>query len=531
MKTRPSFRLDPLALVCAALALVGSGAAHAGVGIRVLAQDWNPAQPAQQSTRRLVDEPGAVSEALLRAWREARPRICTALSNKMGLGGAAGGYTLRRIDCKLDETPAFNVAANGANGLTATLSFGGYLAATSTTPDHFDKALDPRFSINVRMNLALKVSVQPDPAHTLRVDAAGFTLSDAKLDSHGLTGDILEFVVSDLARFFTGTDYKQLAEAAINGVAVDIAKPFNTAFAPVNDRLRPPSGLVRVGVWARPDMIAIAFAPQPMTPPANGSLSGVFRWGGSQSPGRCEGLSLAASVQTGPAPLTGADGRFDKAYAPRKAIGAFHFDGAGAAGECHYRVTGLAAGWQNDLAPKGRTEVVEVAAVRTGGPTRNRVTLQGDGWDGTHVVPQPSAQGNYVVVTTPLTSPVLDPEIAADRSAPRVIGRGPSPGDRIGAQSTGPLASLPATIGPVSTTTAPQTSVGGQARSWTTPATTAPARAANVAAGSAFAAPATTLSAPTAGSIRARQGAANRLNPQPLPPEPPPERAGSAFRR
>ena len=35
-------------------------------------------------THRLVDAPGAVSEALQCAWPEARPRICTALRDWMG---------------------------------------------------------------------------------------------------------------------------------------------------------------------------------------------------------------------------------------------------------------------------------------------------------------------------------------------------------------------------------------------------------------------------------------------------------------
>ncbi len=507
MKTR-TLRTSPrlTALAAAALLAVCSGAQATAVGIRVLAQEWSPAKPSEQSTRRLVDDPNAVSQVLQLAWNEARPLVCKTLSNRMGLGRAAGGYTLRDIDCVLDATPAFSVAPNGQNGLTAHLSFGGYLAATSTTPDHFDKALDPRFSINVKMNIALRISVQPNPAQTLRVDAAGFTLSDTKLDSHGLTGDILKFVVSDLAAFFTGTDYKKLAEGAVNGVAMDIAKPFNTALGPINDKLRPPSGMVRTNVWARPELIAIAFGPQAMVPPSNGSLSGVFRWGG-QTPGRCDGLALAASVQTGPAPLTGVDGRFDVAYAPRKPVGDFRLEGIGAAGECRYRITGLAAGWQNDLAPKGRTEVAEVTAVR-GGPKRYRVTLQGEGWDGTHVTPQPAAQGNYLIVSAPSSSPVIDPEIAANQRAPQVVGR-PAPGDRFNRDSAASMTTLPPVIGRPAAPTAPVTTLGARGRSWTVPA----------------------AAAPRPGAIRVQQGAATHLNPQPLPPEPPPEKAGTSFRR
>ncbi|MEO7056024.1 MAG: hypothetical protein ABI281_10455 [Caldimonas sp.] len=459
MNIRNSLRLAPL---CAALTLIGSGAAHAGVGIRVLAQDWNPARPAEQATRRLVDEPGAVSDALMKGWAVARKRICTELYNKMGLGGAAGGFTLRDIDCVLDATPTFSVAPNGPDGLTALAGFGGYLAVTSTTPDHFDKALDPRFSIRVKANLALKISVQPNPAQTLRVDTAGFTLSDTTLDSHNLSGDILKFVVGDLAKFFTGTDYRHLAEAAVNGVAGDIAKPFNTAFAPINNRLRPPSGLVRVGLWASPDLIAVGYGPQPVMPTTGGSLGGVFRWDGGQTAGRCDGLSIAASVQTGPAPM-GPDGRFDRAYAPRKPVGDFRFDGTGPAGECRYRITGLATGWQNDLAPKGRTESSEVTATRNGAK-RMRVSLRGDGWDGVKVTPQPAARGDYVIVTAPLVGPVIDPSIAANREAPLVIGPGPKLGDRIAATSPVSATTLPAAPGQAAAVR--PVSIAPQARSW-----------------------------------------------------------------
>ena len=44
--TRTSFhRLAPL---CAALSVLACGGAEAAIGIRVLAQDWNPVQPAQR---------------------------------------------------------------------------------------------------------------------------------------------------------------------------------------------------------------------------------------------------------------------------------------------------------------------------------------------------------------------------------------------------------------------------------------------------------------------------------------------------
>ena len=236
-------------------------------------------------------------------------------------------------------------------------------------------------------------------------------------------------------------------------------------------------------------------------------------------------LSIAASVQTGPAPIS-YDGRFDRADAPRKAVGDFRLEGTGPSGECRYRISGLATGWQNDLVPKGKTESNDVAMTRNGSK-RYSVSLKGDGWDGTRVTPQPAAQGNYAIVIGPAGSAALGDELAANRVVPSLgVGR-PGPTDRYAnanvTPTTNPVlttATVPAGRSPLAT--------GAQTKDWgsvaTTPSPTL--QRAPLTAGSALGAQTTGLG----GSIRSQQGAATRLNPQPLPPEPPPERGSVLVR-
>jgi hypothetical protein len=513
MNPRPFLRTLPLGT---AALLLSCSAAHAAIGVRVLLQEWSPTAPAQQSVKQLVNEPGAVSDALQRAWREARPRICTALSNAMGKGGAANGYTLYEIKCLLDETPQLRVASASANALTATLDIGGYIEATTTTPDHLPRALDPRFSLAVKAQVVLALSVQPNLAQTLRVDRAQFRLFDATLDSHGLTGDMLKFVASDLIPFFHGPNYRQLAENAINGVGVEVASRFNASFAPVNERLRGPSGLVRVAVWGQAEAITVAFAPRELTPPGGGSMSGVFRWSAGETPGNCEGLAIAASVQTGPAPLRNATGYFEASDAPKRKIGEFRLESVGPAGECRYRLTGLATGWQNQLTLKSKLEAVASADLKK---RSLRYTLKGDGWDGHNVVPLPAAQGNYLIVVSPAADAALDPELTANRRVPEVIGSRPNPAARFGSEAITSGSTVPTVVAPGALNKM-------QPKAWNDTNSAMPSRSPAAVKASALATPATPT-APTALSIRAQQGTAARLNPQPLPPEPPPERTGT----
>jgi hypothetical protein len=359
-------------------------AATAAVGARVVAQQWDPRQPDAQTVRTLVDDADVVSRSIAQAWATGREQICKALKAKLGTPGLAKGQSLYDIDCRIDPNAAFSVESAAPNVLHVRFAIrGNSISATSTVPDPLPKALDPRFSLALDASLVVKLAVQPDPSHTLRAVEARFALAGAKLDSHNASGDAIKFVVDDLIPFFGGPNFKTMAEAAVNGVASDLAATFNSAIEPVNTALRGPSELVRVGVWGRPNRITVAFAPREITPPGGGTATGALRWDPAQyKPKDCSSFQLQASVQTGPAPLLNPDNWSVVGVAPRRNVGSASLAPSGDR-ECRWAVTQLPQGWPARIA----AQVQGVTRLQTGGNTffKRQVALIPDGWSGTLV--------------------------------------------------------------------------------------------------------------------------------------------------
>ena len=398
-----------------ALLALSFAAAQAAVGARVLLQTWNPTKPKEQGVQVVTNDATAVSDSVQMAWSSrVRPLICTQLLAVMGRRGIAAGQNLYDVKCLLDETVGFRLTPVRPNAVSAWLDVGGYIEATSTTPTVVGSYGDPRFSLALKATVHLTVSVQPDADHTLRVDAAKFALSKASIDSHNFSGDVLKFVAEDLLPFFNGPNFRQVAENAINGLGVNLTGPFNTALDPVNARLRGPSGAVRVAVWGNPDAIIVAFGPRELTPPSGGSMFGALRWDTSKlvSPGSCDSFSIAASVQTGPAPLLDPNGHFEPAQAPMRKVGSFQLQPGAAGGECRYRLTGLANGWPNEVLARS-----SIGAKKSTGNSLYHTSflLAGDGWDGQTVVPQPSAERNYRVSGSVDAAAAVNPAVAARR--------------------------------------------------------------------------------------------------------------------
>jgi hypothetical protein len=471
--------------VCFGVALVtGAAPAHAAVGARVLLQEWSPYNPSKQPVRTVADDPSVVSDSVQKAWSEARPRICTALVNAMGMGGAAAGQTLHDISCILDESVVLNVATTGPTALSATLAVSGYVEASSTTPTIIDRIADPRFSVALTGRVLLAISVQPNRDQALRVDKAQFRLSDATIDSHNLTGDLLKFVAEDLSPYFHGPNYRQLAEGAIDGIGIDLAGRFNAALAPVNAKLRGPSGAVRVAVWGKPDAIIVAFGPRELTPTLGGTMFGALRWDTSKilAPGSCESFRIDATVQTGPAPLRDPGGYYEPGDAPRKNVGSFQALPSMAGGECLYRLSGIASGWPNSLSPRST-----IGASKSAGNSIHSVhyALVGDGWDGRMVVPQPNAERNYLVRSSLEGSATVDPAATLKHGAVNPLDPRTQGADR---------------VTPEAIASRPQGAIVGQGKTATS------GKAATTFAGT-----------------RARPASVDAvsLNPQPLPPDPP----------
>jgi hypothetical protein len=370
--------------------------AHAATGARVVMQLWNPLEPDRENNTSVVDDPTLVSDSLQDAWTQARPKICEQLRLRMGVGGAARGETLSDITCLLDEQPALEVTPVGQNSLRATFAVGGYVEATSTTPEFFlgiglGKYADPRFSVALTTKLDLVLAIQPDRNQTLRVSKAQFTIHNATLDSHNATGDLVKFVVGELVPFFGGPDYKAMAESAVNAVSEDFAADFNGALVSVNTVLKGPSDAVRVGVSGRGNYVSVAFAAREIEPPTNGRVTGLVRWDPAEFKPRngCQSFDLRAVVQTGPVPLYASDKN-----PPTRKMGVFHAEPAGI-GTCAFTLSGIAEGWPNVLASR----VVDPPIVKNASNSnyRETYTLTKDGWDG-RVVPQPTLNArNYRV--------------------------------------------------------------------------------------------------------------------------------------
>lgn len=400
-------------LSCLGFALLATvSAAQADVGARVLLQEWSPLTPKQQPLRVLTNDPKIVSEQIQKGWTYARPVVCAGVIAAMVDAVKSKGQQLRDVKCLLDQAPAFSLAGGGVNVLSARLAVGGYVEATTTVPGPTGSGLDPRFSLALTTQVALVMSVQPAPDQTLRIDKLVFTVSNANIDSHNASADVIKFVVEDLLNAFKGVNFKTFAENAINRQSLDLTQRFNAELAPVNALLRGPSAAVRVAVWGRPDAVIVAFGPRALIPPTGGNMFGALRWdaGRAIAPGGCDSFSIAAKVQVGPAPLRDPGGYFEPGDAPMLSVGTFQAARPLAANECRYRMSGLAAGWPNEVHARS-----SIGTGKSAGNSLMRVnyTVSGDGWDGHTVVPQPSAERNFLVHGTVSGEATLDAGAAA----------------------------------------------------------------------------------------------------------------------
>ena len=390
MKTHKAPEWSTVAL--SALLLASMCDAQAAVGTRVLMQDWKPQTPATQNVRVVADNAGTVSDAMQMVWSIAAPQLCGNLVGQLGTSGAATGEALRDIKCRLDETPAFTVTPVRADSVSAWLAIGGRIEATSGVPGSPDRAPDSRHAVTFKATLHLTLAVQADPAQALRVDAAKFVVTTTSVEALGTNGNASKPALDNVPRAFKGPAFKPLAVAAAESMG--LKGYFNGAMGPINARLTGPAGAVRVAVWGRPDAIVVADRPRDQVPPAGGPVTGALRWDVAKTGpvSGCGGLSIIATVQTGPAPLRDPEGGFDASTAPTQTVGSFQVLPGSAAGECRYRMSGLAAGWPNQFLARSQIGVAKMAGAA---PHHPHTILLGDGWDGRTVVPQPSAERNY----------------------------------------------------------------------------------------------------------------------------------------
>ena len=385
----------------AAVAVVwGSAPASAeNVGVKILGVVWNPAMPDQQGLRELLNQPTAVTDAVSNGWRQSREQTCEQLKADLGKGDKfARGVTLYNITCTLGEQGTLTLESGGSSPRFKYVVPGNYLEFTSTQPTVFGSYADPRFSIAYDLHVRFQVAIQhTDPP--LRVLSAVGEVVNARADSHGFVGDVVKLVVD----LFTGPGFSNLVANHISGPRVNLTNTINAQLGPINALLRPPAGMVWAGHWARRNTVILAFAPANMTPNESGWVTGTIRWkkkdAGNQKP-ECEQVSLAASVQVGPAALLDPDTGSTGA-APTKTVGAMRFNAPlrdnGDTYECPYSLASLALGIPNAVTGK--------AAGGRGGNTFlvTGLRVKPVGWNGT-VTPTPGASGKDFEVDSYIAS-------------------------------------------------------------------------------------------------------------------------------
>lgn len=322
----------------------------APIGAQVMVQTWDPRDPDAQNIQTSYDSDSAVSDAVAGAWGELRDFLCGPIKQQMGKGDLlAKGITLKEIDCKMPDGELI-ASQNGGRGLKLAYRVKGVaFSATSTTPTVLGSYADPRFSAAFDLDFELGLALQ-ESGDVLRVSAAKVVVSNARIDSHNASGDMLKWLDGNLVPIFQGQSFRSHAEAALNGFNPDFTSKANARLAPVNNALRPPPNMIRSGQWARPGKIYIAYAPAAWVPPANSQVSGQVSWKDTDvkfSTTSCADFSMSAGVQTGPAPLTDPVTRAT-GPAPRRTVGQMVWASPtiamGDNRECRYSLGALPAG-------------------------------------------------------------------------------------------------------------------------------------------------------------------------------------------
>jgi hypothetical protein len=169
-------------------------------------------------------------------WNQARASNCEIIKDLMGRAVlAAIGRTIRDPDCYLAPLQLSAHQDGGTIALAASIP-GNWVSAYVTTPDGLPRDLDPKFSLNYDVSAALAIHLPQtlDGNTRLRVSDPSLVLSNVYLDSHNLTGDILEAAAS----WFGGAQYFQPATVALTPYLGQAVDDVNAALSPLDPLLQ-----------------------------------------------------------------------------------------------------------------------------------------------------------------------------------------------------------------------------------------------------------------------------------------------------
>jgi hypothetical protein len=374
--------------VAGLVTLLSSNPAQATVGTQVLLQTWKPQQPEVQGLSTAARSPSLVSDTLAQFWRSrGRADACRAIAQALGQAPTR----VYDIDCRLSDQVDVQASA-GANGqLQLSLVV---LRNVLLAKAEIDVVPDPRFSIDFDLRVDLTLAVSNKVAQPLSVSQAQARVTNVHADSQNFVAD-LAALMKNIVAYVGGPDFQRAAELALESRSIDFRAQANASMSDINAQLQLPAtlpGHVRVGVWSRPGMVTVAYAPLLETV-GGAAMEGAVHWDAAAlEVSSCADLKLSAVVQVGPRPLTNPEGALG--VAPQRTVGSMR-QTQSAAGSCDYRLEGLGVGMPH------RLEADMGSAAR---PVKQRpqswtlFALQPDGWDGVAVTPQPLASARNFVV-------------------------------------------------------------------------------------------------------------------------------------
>ena len=280
----------------------GLARASGPVGLEVLVQAWNPADPLRtEHPTSAFKNAGLFSDTIGRAWEAARGPVCDAMKQELGKADLVkAGYTLYDTTCTMGHIDSLTLGQKkfGSKDIQLNLVIGGNsFEATSTQPSVCGSTCDARASVRYTVTLAADLQLYP-----LALVGGSIAVSQVQLDPH----NAVAAVAAELDSFFLNGRYKTMAEHALSITKAFPVQLINSQLAAVQNPLRPyVATYLSIGTWVRNGLLTVDFAPAPLPNPSGGSISGLITWA-KDAPVKlidCNSFSLAGRWQNGPAPL------------------------------------------------------------------------------------------------------------------------------------------------------------------------------------------------------------------------------------
>ena len=424
-----------LALACAAV----SPAAHAGstssksiggstqvnlpvqpvvpIGVRIYIDPWNPLKPTQDTFKTYYDDTSIISRVITYAWERTRADMASELRAKLAEHDIGGGFRTYNANIVLPPISSFSIAPP-VQGSGAVVKFTVPRISITTsfrTPTPAPSGLDPRFrvSADVSVSISLGFLGKGKALSSASVSAVVSSVNGPEgLDDSTKAIQIVIDSFSALSKFLIGADFKEILVGYLNlkdPAKQELQSIINNNLNAINDKLGgipPEVDWAARKIWADHNRLTIYVA-TPAIPIPNdartGWMKGLISWDANQVQGSCSGVSFAASVQNGPAPLERSDGA-TFGPAPVAKLAPSMSGGMQGPSGCRYTLSGLFPGLPNAL-----FATTKLAAAKSYGSSSQYVgqlhtttVIKADGWAGDYVTP--NATDRNWIVTAGLTA-------------------------------------------------------------------------------------------------------------------------------